>query len=100
VKQELEQIIKIKTAITFRKLLEISAKNTEIKSYEDIAAAADFRKATVSDIFNAHKASKGTTIFQIVKAMGFSIVEFGKVYDSLTELELSQFKADPQKSLP
>jgi hypothetical protein len=92
VKEELEYIIKIKIAISLRRLLVQKGIAVDVNSYHDIAVAADLRKATVSDAFNANKASKGITIFLIVKAMGFSIVDFAKIYESVLDSEITQFK--------
>ncbi|WP_417353160.1 hypothetical protein, partial [Flavobacterium alkalisoli] len=78
-KEEFDNIIKIKIAITLRQLLSKKGLAVEVSSYNDIAIVADLRKATVTDAFNANKASKGITLFLIIKAMGYSIVEFGKI---------------------
>lgn len=91
-KEELENIIKIRIAIALRQLLTKKGVAVEVNSYNDIAIAADLRKATVTDAFNANKASKGITLFLIIKAMGYSIVEFGKIYDSIIDSEVTQFQ--------
>jgi len=98
--KESENLIKIKVAISLRRLLEKSkktdqGKNSSIgiaKSYNDIAIFADFRKATVSDTFNAKHLSNFATIVMMVEAMGFDLVDFSKIYTSIEPDELERFK--------
>ncbi|WP_142784070.1 hypothetical protein [Changchengzhania lutea] len=94
--------INIKISISLIRLLELSKKfkpykNTKEEiaiSYNEIALEADIRKATVSDTFNA-KSKSGpnyTTVILIIESMGFKLVDFAKIYDSLTEIDIENFK--------
>ncbi|QQX76462.1 MULTISPECIES: hypothetical protein [Aequorivita] len=101
-KKELIQVIKIQIAITLISLLETSKKFSPInktneqiiESYNRIAVEADIRKATVSDAFNAKSITgpNSTTVFLIVKAMGYTLSDFAKKYDSITEADVEKFK--------
>ncbi|WP_188619216.1 hypothetical protein [Flavobacterium suaedae] len=90
-KEDTDNIIKIRIAITLRQLLRKKGVPVEVSSYNDIAIVADLRKATVTDAFNANTACKGVTLFLIINAMGYSVTEFGKVYDSILDSEITQF---------
>ncbi len=101
-KEELIQVINIKIAITLNFLLETSKKFSSInkssegiiESYNEIALEADIRKATVSDTFNAKSITgpNSTTVFLIIQAMGYSLSDFAKKYDSLTTKDVEKFK--------
>ncbi|MGB6083872.1 hypothetical protein [Moheibacter sp.] len=91
--------VQIKVAITLKKLLSENKThpvNTNdekevLKSYESIAIAADLRKATVNDIFNANTKSRIITLIAVVESLGFSMNLFGKIYDAVTEKEIADF---------
>ena len=101
-KEELIPDIKIKIAISLNRLLDTTKNfrpnnNNEeeiAKSYNKIALASFLRKATVSDIFNAK--SKTTpacgSLFLIIEAMGYTLSDFAKIYDSVTTLDIKDFK--------
>lgn len=99
-KNESPKDIKIKIAISLNKLLDdsktISQETTNEESigisYNEIALNAEMRKATVSDIFNAHKSANTSTLFRIIFAMGYNLSDFSKKYDTITELDVKNFK--------
>lgn len=94
--------INIKIAISLNKLLDASknlssSNKTEeeiIKSYNEIALQADIRKATVSDTFNAKSKSgpNSTTLILIIEAMGYKLLDFANLYDSITQTDIDNFK--------
>ncbi|MFH6960654.1 hypothetical protein ACHRV1_24930 [Flavobacterium aquidurense] len=95
-----EENIKLKTAISLRRLLE-SNKNYPhnendvdaiVKSYGKISDEGDIRKATVSNILNAKSVAKSTTLILILEAMGFSLTDFAKTYYSISEPDIVAFK--------
>ena len=98
--KEAEDTIKIKIAISLNTLLSRnkklynSNKNNKdiIKSYNDIALAADLRKATVSDVFNAKVIPEIPTLFQIIKGMGYTLIDFSKIYSSIGDFDIANFK--------
>tara|TARA_Y100001934_G_scaffold224076_1_gene267997 strand:+ start:768 stop:1091 length:324 start_codon:yes stop_codon:yes gene_type:complete len=96
-----EDIIKIKTAISLRILLK---KNKDLpiskkeklrkdipKSYGDIADKAVIRKATVTKTFNIDGSSFSTTLFKIIFALGYTLIDFAKVYESINEKDIIEF---------
>jgi len=99
-KRELIQHIHIKIAISLNKLLITSkdfckedGKVNEIaKSYNQIALNADLRKATVSDTFNAKSIPNTTTLILILEAMGHTLNDFAKIYDSITDYDINKFR--------
>ncbi|MDL5514013.1 hypothetical protein QSE00_19515 [Arenibacter sp. M-2] len=101
-KEELIPDIKIKIAISLNKLLDAtknfrpSNNNDEeiAKSYNKIALASFLRKATVSDIFNAKSKTTPTcgSLFLIIEAMGYTLSDFAKIYDSVTTIDIKDFK--------
>jgi len=100
-KKELISYINIKIAITLNKLLiqinkthQLNNSDEEvINSYNQIALEAGIRKATVSDTFNAKSKSgpNSTTVILIIEAMGYSLLDFAKIYDSVTDIEIKNF---------
>ncbi|SMP20286.1 hypothetical protein SAMN06265346_106145 [Flavobacterium hercynium] len=100
VKKISEENIKLKTALSLRRLLE-SNKNYPhnendvdiiVKSYGKISDEGDIRKATVSNILNAKSVAKSTTLILILEAMGFSLTDFAKTYYSISESDIVAFK--------
>ena len=95
-----EENIKIKIAISLRSLLDKSKCNTQIKGKDDsigdshntIALNAYIRKATVTKILNAKSNPKSTTLILIIEAMGFKWSDFSKIYDSLENGDIENFK--------
>ena len=106
-KKELIRHINIKIAISLRRL---SAKSTKLQqfknikseiafSYNNLALEADIRKATVSDLFNA-KSKLGpnyTTVISIIEAMGYKMIDFALIYDSVTKDDIKRFEMSLSK---
>ncbi len=99
-KKELIQCIRIKIAISLNELLvtskDFSRRNVEVdeiaQSYNQIALNADVRKATVSDTFNAKSIPNTTTLILIIEAMGYSLNDFAKIYDLISDADIKKFK--------
>ena len=99
-----QDIINIKIVITLRILLNknkdlsISKKEKIQKdipqSYSDIASKAAIRKATVTNAFNVDGSSLSTTLLKIIFALGYTLVDFGKVYDTITESDVIDFLSE------
>jgi len=95
-KKELEELIRIKIAISLRRLLENSKKFLQsdgdiAHSYNQIAIITGLRKGTVSDTFNAKSTPGSSTLILIVESMGFDLRDFSKLYCSITENEIKSF---------
>lgn len=101
-KEDQVSYINIKISISLKKLLESSIKFQPANgtreefavSYNKIALEADIRKATVSDTFNAKSKTgpNSTTVILIVEAMGYNLKDFAKIFDSITDIEVINFK--------
>ncbi|MEZ0184650.1 hypothetical protein ACHRVK_18800 [Flavobacterium plurextorum] len=91
-KKETDENIKLRIAISLRRLLESIGEAPIPQSYNKIALTAYIRKATVSDTFNAKSIPNSLTLFLIVESMGFSLTDFAKVYDSIDNSEINIFK--------
>lgn len=92
VKKETDENIKLRIAVSLRRLLESTGQHPVQHSYNKIALTAYIRKATVSDTFNAKSIPNSLTLFLIVEAMGFSLTDFAKIYDSIENSDLVLFK--------
>ncbi|MDI5894818.1 hypothetical protein [Flavobacterium algoritolerans] len=92
VKKDLEEHIKVKIATSLHKLLQSNGKDAVAQSYNDIAIAADIRKATVSDTFNAKSSPNSSTLILILEAMGYSLRDFAHIYDTIKDSEVLAFK--------
>ncbi|NRR91208.1 hypothetical protein HSX10_06485 [Winogradskyella undariae] len=100
-KEKLILYINIKIAISLNRLLKSgnmtqqfnNSKEEMINSYNQIALEAGIRKATVSDTFNAKSKSgpNSTTVILIIEAMGYSLLDFAKIYDSVNDTEIKNF---------
>lgn len=101
-KKQIEDIIKIKIAISLRKLLNrnksIVSKKENIKdiadSYDKISMNADIRKATVSSAFNGETRTSMTTIILIIEAMDYNLKDFAEVYNKIADNEIDSFKKE------
>lgn len=96
-KNEFEKVIRIKIAISLRRLLEKSKKvyNTNddfAQSYNQIAIITDLRKGTVSDTFNAKSIPSSSTMILIIEAMGFNMCDFANIYCSINRNEVNTFQ--------
>ncbi len=61
-------------------------------SYNDIALNANLRKATVSNSFNGNTAPNMVTLINIIEGMGFNLLEFAKIYHSISYFDIVKFK--------
>ena len=91
VKKETDDYTKLKIAISLRRLLESNGDLPIMQSYNKIALTAYIRKATVSDTFNAKSIPNSLTLFLIIEAMGFSLTDFSKIYDSIEDSDIKLF---------
>ncbi|NWL02535.1 hypothetical protein DM790_17060 [Flavobacterium collinsii] len=91
-KKETDENIKLRIAISLRRLLESIGEAPVAQSYNKIALTAYIRKATVSDTFNGKSIPNSLTLFLIVESMGFSLTDFAKVYDSINNSDINTFK--------
>ncbi|MBU7569076.1 MAG: hypothetical protein KAF41_00340 [Flavobacterium sp.] len=92
VKKETDDNTIFKIAISLRKLLESNGNLAIKQSYDKIATTANIRKATVSNTFNAKSVPNSLTLFLIIEAMGFSLIDFSKIYDSIVTSDIESFK--------
>ncbi|MAN28472.1 MULTISPECIES: hypothetical protein [Mesonia] len=91
-KDESDNIIKLKIAIVLKSLLEQNkSENKTTRSYNDIALSTNMRKATVSNSFNAHSSPNTVTLIRIIEAMGYNLIDFAKAYNSISDRDLKDF---------
>lgn len=62
--------------------------NKIVYSYHGIASNALLRKATINDTLNGKTSPKAKTLISIVEAMGFTMTDFGKAFDAISEEEI------------
>lgn len=67
-------------------------------SYSSIFTSTGLRIATLSVIVNGGSEIKGYTLHQILTALEVSFAKFGKVYDSITEQEITEYKEEIKKN--
>lgn len=96
-KKESEKLLRIKIAISLRRLLNSSKKFVPINddvahSYNQIAIITGLRKGTVSDTFNAKSTPGSGTLILIVESMGFDLEDFSKLYCSINKNDIDDFK--------
>lgn len=86
--------IKIKVAISLKKLLtdNDSSGNTTANSYGKVSNNAEIRKATVTNTLNAKSLPDTRTLIIIIEAMGYSLSDFAKVYESVDDAEINIFE--------
>lgn len=99
-----ETIYKIKIILSLKKLLENGKKlqkeikgNKIVYSYHGVASSALLRKATINDTLNGKTSPKATTLISIIEAMGFTMTEFGKEFDSISDNEIQIYIEDHSK---
>lgn len=95
--KEFEELIRIKIAISLRRLLENGKKILQsdddiAQSYNQIAIITGLRKGTVSDTFNAKSTPGSGTLILIIESMGFDLRDFSKLYCSIKDNEIKNFK--------
>jgi transcriptional regulator with XRE-family HTH domain len=61
------------------------------QSYDDISSSTGLRKATISNIITGVSEIKSYTLYLILKSLGFSYSQFGKVFDNLSEQEVCEY---------
>ena len=90
-----ETIYKIKIILSLKKLLENGKKlqkeikgNKIVYSYHGVASNALLRKATINDTLNGHTSPKAVTLVSIVEGMGFTMTDFSKEFDNISEDEI------------
>lgn len=90
-----ETIYKIKIILSLKKLLENGKKlqkeikgNKIVYSYHGVASSALLRKATINDTLNGHTSPKAVTLISIVEGMGFTMTDFSKEFDNISEKEI------------
>jgi DNA-binding phage protein len=96
-----ETIYKIKIILSLKKLLE-NGKNLQkeikgnkiIYSYHGVASNALLRKATVNDTLNGHTSPKAITLISIVEGMGFTMTDFSKEFDNISEDEITIYRKE------
>ncbi len=66
--------------------------NKVVYSYHGVASSALLRKATINDTLNGITSPKATTLISIVEAMEFTMTDFGKVFDSISEEEILAYQ--------
>lgn len=93
-----QNIYKIKIIISLKKLLERGKNlqkelkdNKVVYSYHGVASNALLRKATINDTLNGITSPKATTLISIVEAMEFTMTDFGKEFDSISDEEIKIF---------
>ena len=97
--KDIDPHIKIKIILSLKKLLSSSKENRPINddneamadSYEKIGRNAQIRKATVSNTFTGESSPKSETLIAIIKGMGFNLMDFAKVYEKITDLEIDNY---------
>ncbi|MDR6514601.1 hypothetical protein [Chryseobacterium camelliae] len=96
-----ENIYKIKIILSLKKLLE-KGKNLQkefkdnkiVYSYHGVASNALLRKATVNDTLNGNTMPKAVTLISIVEGMGFTMTDFSKEFDTISEEEIKLYLQD------
>lgn len=90
-----ETIYKIKIILSLKKLLENGKKlqkeikgNKIVYSYHGVASSALLRKATINDTLNGHTSPKAVTLISIVEGMGFTMTDFSKEFDNISDEEI------------
>ena len=68
--------------------------NKIVYSYHGIASNALLRKSTVNDTLNGKTIPKATTLISIVEGMGFTMTDFSKEFDSISEKEINKYLKD------
>lgn len=90
--------VKCKYAVALQKLISANKEmnrrpgNTSFPraddSYDKISSSSGVRKGTISDAINAKTDIKGSTLYRILGALGYSFAQFGEVFDAVTEAEI------------
>jgi hypothetical protein len=99
-----KQNIKLKFGLALKKILdrnkELSVKIKEegkandklITSFGKLESSSGIPKATLVRIVSGKKNAAATTIAAVLEALEIKLSEFGIIYDSLTEKEITEYK--------
>lgn len=98
-----KELIQLKYAIAFTKLLELNIKGGEevkpqknrrkpVTSLSQLSIDTEFRPATLSNIFLGRSNLQAVSINLILKSLGRSYTEFGEQFDKITEKEVVEFR--------
>ncbi|MDV3635143.1 hypothetical protein CMU84_08255 [Elizabethkingia anophelis] len=97
-KEDTEEIIKIKVAIVLRNLLKrnksFSSEKAIANSHEKISTTAGIRKATVTSAFKGTTRTAMTTIILILEAMEYSLIDFAEAYNKVSIKEIEELKRE------
>ncbi|WP_123911926.1 hypothetical protein [Chryseobacterium shigense] len=93
-----QNVYKIKIIISIKKLLERGKSlqkdrkdNKVVYSYHGVASNALLRKATINDTLNGITSPKATTLISIIEAMEFTMTDFGKEFDGISDEEIKAY---------
>ena len=99
-----EEYFQLKISIALRRLLKINKtvkgkgvrSKDIVNSYQKIATNTftDMAKPTVSKAFGGETKSEMATVALIIHSMGFTMTEFGNIYDNISYEDIQQFKED------
>lgn len=84
--------IKIKVAISLKRLFASVEHNVKVNSHGKIADNAEIRKATVTNTLNAKTLPDTKTLLLIIEAMGVTLTDFAIIYDSVKDSEIHSYK--------
>lgn len=99
-----KQNIKLKFGLAFKKILdrnkELLVKMKEdrrvndklIASFGKLESSSGVPKATLVRIVSGKKNAAATTIAAVLEALEIKLSEFGIIYDSITEKEITEYK--------
>ncbi|MBS4063496.1 MAG: hypothetical protein KGZ74_03005 [Chitinophagaceae bacterium] len=99
-----QEDIKLRYGLAIKKLIEknkkINISNTKKgviekkldDSYSSIYTSTGLRTATISAIINGGSEIKGYTLYQILTSLQVSFAKFGKVFDTITDKEIADYK--------
>jgi len=105
-----KEFIKLKFGLAFRKIIDknkakalenkdndISDRNL-INSFRKLETASGIRNATILELIAGKKNAASTTIIALLDALEMTLGEFGSIYDSIKEQEVSEYKRTLEKS--
>lgn len=95
--KDIDPHIKLKTILSLKKLLLInrSSKSDDeamADSYEKIGRNTQLRKATITAIFTGRSNPRAETLILVIKGMGFTLIDFAKIYETITDKEIGIYK--------
>lgn len=105
-----KEFIKLRFGLTFKKIIDRNkAKALEnkdhaivdrnlINSFRKLEIASGIRNATILEIIAGKKNAASTTIIALLDALEMTLSEFGSLYDSIKEQEISDYKRTLEKN--